>query len=388
MSYYDEYSEDNSKIEDRLINYGLEKKEKHLKLRAKKTLEEIDNSYHPEISEKSQIMATFKRRDRTPIKKPKHNKSCDILKSENIESDGDYYPSKSFVTESDLSFTHMQVKNRQHTNENLNMSFSKNIINTESSNRSKTTDRTAKKDLSKSQISNSLIIRQQYCDSKSFRSKSRPKTYKNTDIHEFLYQEAEIQKQKNMEREYNHMKKECPFTPTISEAAKKFDKENKKEFIDRLVYSKRMAEEIIVRQKEKKADEKNLFKPMISTFKTTREGNLTGETFYDQRIYDQKKKVGKEENRINMEKKKLWMETSMKSILKMKIDNYKELFDKLDSDNDGFISSKKIRLSDLDSNMLKNLAPLLEDLQTKYTQMDFKQFCLEADKHLAVKIFK
>jgi len=53
----------------------------------------------------------------------------------------------------------------------------------------------------------------------------------------------------------------------------------------------------------------------------------------------------------------------MQSVLKMKIEKYKEIFDLLDSDKDGFISSRNIKLSNLDVDMLKTLTPMLEELQ-------------------------
>jgi hypothetical protein len=359
-------TEQDLKVEDRLIQYGLERKNKHLKLITKRTLDELDNSYHPDVGEKSQIMAAIKRRNRTPGRK--HNKSHDVAhRSENVESDDSYYPSKSFVTDSDISFTNM--KKAAH-----NMSFS---------GQGKSTSPQRKIDTS--QISNSLI-RKQYCDSKVYRVKTKPKVYKNTELHEFLHQEADIKRYKQRMKELDYMKKVYPFTPTLSEKAKHLEKEDKSQFIDRLVYSKRIVEEIVIR--EKKPEEKNLFKPTISSYKSTREAIAPGDTFYDQRLINQKSKIQNKESKSNLEKKKLWLETSMKSVLKMKIDRYKEIFDLLDSDRDGFISSQSIKLSELDAGLLKSLSPLLQELQTNNKQMDFNQFCVEADKHLPVKVFK
>ena len=78
--------------------------------------------------------------------------------------------------------------------------------------------------------------------------------------------------------------------------------------------------------------------------------------------------------------RKYWLERSMKTILKMKILRYKEIFEKLDSDKDGYISCKHIKLSDIDSVTLERLTPVLEKLQLSKDRMDFKAFCLSLDE--------
>jgi hypothetical protein len=204
------------------------------------------------------------------------------------------------------------------------------------------------------------------------------KVYKNTKLHEYLYQEANIKKSKKSEQLKEYMQQVYPFKPTMSEKAKKIDrKETQKEFIARLNNVRKSAEEIIVKMKE------NNFKPNVS--RGPRLSRDSDSSFYDQRLTKEKDKLNKEEIKNNLEKKKIWMENSMKSVLKMKIEKYKEIFDLLDSDKDGIISSKNIRLSNLDEATLQTLTPLLQELQSK--NMDFKAFCLEADKYLAVKIF-
>ena len=89
----------------------------------------------------------------------------------------------------------------------------------------------------------------------------------------------------------------------------------------------------------------------------------------------------------NLEKKKIFLERSMEIIMKMKFERYKEIFNLLDSDHDGLISSNKIKLSTLDQDLLEAMTPLLEDLQESNETMSFKQFCLKVDKLLSIKIF-
>ena len=86
------------------------------------------------------------------------------------------------------------------------------------------------------------------------------------------------------------------------------------------------------------------------------------------------------------EKKKGINKISKETVLKMKIVKYKEIFSMLDSDCDGYISSKNIRLSVLEQDLLVALTPIFEDLQKNNARMNFKEFCIKADRYLTVKI--
>ena len=64
----------------------------------------------------------------------------------------------------------------------------------------------------------------------------------------------------------------------------------------------------------------------------------------------------------------------------MKYKKYKELFSLLDSDQDGLISYNKIQLTKVDENVLKNISPILEELNQTKKEMNFREFCLKIDK--------
>ena len=66
-------------------------------------------------------------------------------------------------------------------------------------------------------------------------------------------------------------------------------------------------------------------------------------------------------------------------ILKNNLERYNQIFNLLDSDHDGFISSKNIRLSALDNDRLKSLTPILEELQQSDIKINFNQFCKKLD---------
>ena len=69
------------------------------------------------------------------------------------------------------------------------------------------------------------------------------------------------------------------------------------------------------------------------------------------------------------------------SLLRKKNNNlYKEIFNLLDSDTDGIISFKKIRLSLLDNNLLLIIKQILKELQQNNYNMDYNQFIIKLDK--------
>ena len=73
--------------------------------------------------------------------------------------------------------------------------------------------------------------------------------------------------------------------------------------------------------------------------------------------------------------KKEYLNQNLNMILKNNLERYNQIFNLLDSDHDGFISSKNIRLSALDNDRLKSLTPILEELQQSYIKINFNQFC-------------
>ena len=69
----------------------------------------------------------------------------------------------------------------------------------------------------------------------------------------------------------------------------------------------------------------------------------------------------------------------------MKLKKYKELFTLLDSDQDGLISYNKIQLTKINENVLKNISPILEELNQTKKEMNFKEFCIKLDKLMTEK---
>ena len=71
--------------------------------------------------------------------------------------------------------------------------------------------------------------------------------------------------------------------------------------------------------------------------------------------------------------------------MKMKHKKYKEIFNLLDSNQDGFISSSNIQLKKIDDNILNNITHILEELNQSKKKMNFKEFCIKIDKLMTEK---
>ena len=71
--------------------------------------------------------------------------------------------------------------------------------------------------------------------------------------------------------------------------------------------------------------------------------------------------------------------------MKMEQKKYREIFNLLDENQDGFISSSNIQLNKINENTLKNITPILEELKQSKKKMVFKEFCIKIDKLLTEK---
>ena len=135
---------------------------------------------------------------------------------------------------------------------------------------------------------------------------------------------------------------------------------------------------------------KNLFIPKINhRSKNFSQKNL--KINYEKIIDKNLNEKDKNENKNNgcSQNKKIFIDHTTEIILKMKIEKYKEIFDLLDYNKNGFISHNKIKISDLNSELLLILTPIFEELQNnKDLKMNFKEFCIKSDKYLSKIIFK
>ena len=125
-----------------------------------------------------------------------------------------------------------------------------------------------------------------------------------------------------------------------------------------------------------------LFKPKITKGpknKNQREKRLDLNNYYDKRLFSDLDKENKREIYNKVLNKKEYLNQTLNMILKNNLERYNQIFNLLDSDHDGFISSKNIRLSALDNDRLKSLTLILEELQQRDIKINFNQFCKKLD---------
>jgi hypothetical protein len=182
-----------------------------------------------------------------------------------------------------------------------------------------------------------------------------------------------IQK-KQIEDTKNYRGEVYPFQPRIDKspdvmAYKK--KENTNQFIERLVNSNNINNDKVHHKNEIVINQVPSFRPnahkypngerSLSQRKEVVHPNLDG--YYDENLIKSKKQVENEEKEFKKSAVEYWKNEANKRILKIKMSYLKGIIEKLDSDNDGLISSRKIKITGLESDLIYKLTPIFEILQ-------------------------
>ena len=376
----------NEPIEDRLIKYGNEKNKKNIKEQNYKQIKEQENNtFQPKIPESSKKLGLKKKKMRLeqirlniPEKNPSYlkldkNQSNDnsLIKNDNKEDNNN---------NNDSSINICNINNNE-----LKNSYSISVTKSQEYDKSKTQN-----DFSRYNSNKTSFI----YHNKIKKVELNPE--KN--LYDYLYLESKIIKDKKDKKIEENMKKNYPFKPTISKKNNELIKnknETKEDFINRMAMNKNQYEEIqsLIDKKNNKNNNKNhsqkLFQPLI----TRGPKNPIQRQFSVNEKGDYEKKLNKENNELfnneisnTMTKKNLYLKNSMEIILKKKTEILKQIFNLLDSDNDGFISSEKIKLSNLNQQTLVLLTPFLEELQSNKDNITFKEFYEKAEPLLS-KLF-
>ena len=454
--------DEENKVEIRLINYGNNKKQKHLIDHYNKDLQnQITNSFRPKINKTSRKIAERNKQNRiyetnTIIRENKrksNHQTIDLEKEfgkRNRSIGNEHKNINSFINFDDSNKINKEKNtNKKYSNINSESNYSNNINsirntkheldtleeNNQSSNpfnktselnnayrelynsidektdsdltkfftndlNSNLTENNAikKTNLNESKISKNSKNKTIFHDTlRSLTPPSYIKNYQNYNAFDYLYYESENLGKKNKKKQELNFKRNHPFKPRISQYAKNINNnESTNEFFNRI--SKNLEEIKIVNSKPKKNKpnllEKNdinnnyNFRPRISRGpknENQRDINVDLNGFYDKRITKEKNKLQKLKEEEEQEKKNIYNQKSKDIIIKMKFKKYKELFSKLDSDQDGLISSSKIQLTKVEKNVLQNITPILEELNQTKKEMDFKEFCLKIDKLMTEK---
>lgn len=353
------------KIEDKLIAYGKKYKQNIIN---KKKENYIENIHRPKLTKETEILGKIKRKNRE-----------DNLPNHTIFINPDYLVEPSKTDENIIN-----------NNGNiLSFSFNKNNINLKNMGRSKSFDNNQKRYYKTYYKPLHPVTR------KTTKILGRkiplPQLTPDKNLYDYLYIEAKLLKEKRDIDIMKDMIKRFPFKPDLSKSNDKKQKfKKKKNVFDRLFVTQHLIKKLNKTPEAKNNKRKNILKdsktgqPLFKP-KITREPlnpyqrDLSYEKNLNYKNEINNKKIQEEENKNKQENKRKYLEKMNKIILEARNLKYVELFHNLDSDNDGLISNKKIKISILNNEKLYALTPIFKELQYEGTQMDLKMFCEKAE---------
>ena len=182
----------------------------------------------------------------------------------------------------------------------------------------------------------------------------------------------------------------CPFKPKLNDSFNKNIKYDNLNVFQRLYNTKKENKKIATEVKLKRRIKSNIdsnsydnlnLKPLkkhknLKTYDNINNRNSNDDdNSYINSINKTINNDAIDKSYFDNENKKNYFKKSYKTILNAKYIKYVELFNCLDSDKDGIISYKKIKLSNLDSEKLISLSPIFYEIQYKGLEIDFPKFC-------------
>ena len=224
---------------------------------------------------------------------------------------------------------------------------------------------------------------------KTKENKSKRNLTPDNNLYEYLYLESKLLKQKRDDAIQKNLDLTCPFKPKLNDSFNKNIKNNEGDVFQRLYNIKyenrKLATEMKLKKKFNFYSDDNtpdfLYKKNIKKYnniKTENNNSNRDSSKNDNSYINSINRIINEDNidkdDFNKENKKNYIKKSYITILKAKYIKYFELFNSLDSDKDGIISYKKIKLSNIDTEKLIFLAPILYEIQYKGLELDFQAF--------------
>ena len=225
---------------------------------------------------------------------------------------------------------------------------------------------------------------------KTKEKKLKRKLTPDKNLYEYLYLESKILQKKRDDAIQKNLDLTCPFKPKLNDSFNKNIQNNDSDVFQRLYNAKnenrKIETEAKLRRKFNFYSDENLCDYEIKKNLKNRNNyktynnivNRTSSKIDNSYINSINKNINNDnidKDDFNKENKKNYIKKSYITILKAKYIKYGELFNCLDSDKDGIISYKKIKLSALDSDKLISLTPLLYEIQYKGLEIDFPKFC-------------
>lgn len=195
-----------------------------------------------------------------------------------------------------------------------------------------------------------------------------------------LYEEAKLRESRLEQMNQHARKTEFPFKPEVTHGKPHSSAE---EIVERLVNSRNGYEKTIEDLKKKYEITRDpetgqeFFKPNICKSMDALKLQLSPrsqESVWDSLYKHQKKVVEAEENFPYSPVKLDSKSRSEKLLLKVKIDRFSEVFQQLNPDVNGLISYKNIQVHEVDTKVLKIIAPLLSELEELNQPLNFEEF--------------
>ena len=341
------------RIEDKLIAYGNKYKQKRFN---KKKENLFENEHRPKLTKETEILGKIKRKNR------KEN-----LPNHIILINPDYLVEP--IRKDNIN------KTVNENNTNSNNGFNSKNDNLKKNYRSKSTDNIKNKYYKT--YYNPLHPVTRKTTKILGRKIPLPKLTPDKNLYDYLYIEGKLLKEKRDLERMKFLEKHYPFKPKLSKSTNKTknSKISKRNVFDRLYTAQNLRERNNKTPDKNLKDSKNgqlLFKPKITRgplYPIQREYSYDNEINYENKKKEELEIQKKEEIRNKYIKKMNKIITEAKKM------EYIELFNSLDSDNDGLISYKKIKLSTLDNKKLIALTPILKELQYNGIEMDVNAFC-------------
>ena len=209
----------------------------------------------------------------------------------------------------------------------------------------------------------------------------------NKKLYDFLYLEKKILEQKRKKEVKNILETNYPFKPKLNKSFNKKIKSRYNNISKNNDYLKNLHQLKLTRNIKNELDNPLISKTYVKPYftKVEKKDHLRyiseeNDKSFSNILNESIKKSKLKENIFKNSNKKQYLKNSYNIILNVRKIKYKELFNTLDSDKDGFISSKKIKLSEIDNQKLISLTPILKKMQYQGLQMDLDMFVEEIEK--------
>ena len=404
------------KVEDRLIFYGNQKKQNNLISKINQDLKNtMEYTYSPKIDEVSRFIAETNRKNRNKCdldlknkkkikekidlqakfdkktrslsnSRKKHKKLKNKLLNEYIDFDGN--KNENNITEDEERI--INKNNKLNKISNLNKTFNELNNSLDEKEDHEITkffsDRKIESDLHDQKNIHKNNEKYFFVNEKHSINKNYKDFKPENNIFDVLYLESNKQNEKKLKNKeiFENETRKNNIQPKISPYPKQLkenNKESKKEFYDRISKKlERIQKEVklINSSKSKSIANSKNNSPKMQDIKDKKSKHNE----HERKNNENKLKLMKIEQQNNKEKKEIFNEKSKEIIMKMKIAKYKQLFDLLDSDNDGLISYNNIKLTKIDEQTLNSLSPIFDYLHNSGNNMDFREFCIKFDKTL------